>query len=111
MPWFGRDFDSRRSITSVTTWMVSPWKTGLGNRTSAEGEGGIDEALAVFRAFHIFLVQVQQRRVVRHRGEQHIVGFRHGPADRVVEDLPDAQLVIPNAGHQLSPRIEIAAMP
>ena len=40
MPASGRDFDSRLRHTSVVTCTVSPWKSGLGKRTSRHAEIG-----------------------------------------------------------------------
>ena len=133
MPWFGRDLDSRRSITSVSTRIVSPWNNGLGKRTSSQPrlatavpsvvsrnrdthhqrqrEAAVDDALPEVGALHVLLVEMKERRVVRHAGEQDVVGFRQRAADRMVEHSPHLQFVKPNASHYRSPRIEIAAMP
>ena len=87
----------------------------------AEGEAGIDNPLPEFGVLAaIFLIEVQLRGIVGERGEEDVVGFGHGPADRVLEDLSDLQFVKVKPGHFMlpiflvqpcKPKMEIAAIP
>ena len=62
-------------------------------------QAAIDQWLAELRALHIFGVQVQCRRVVRHGRQEHIIGLRYCPAYRMIEYLTNGEFFKVQSGH------------
>jgi hypothetical protein len=64
-----------------------------------QGKATIHDRLAEFGSFHVLSIDVQWRRIMRHRAEPDIVGLRYRSPDRMIERLADRKFLEKKTWH------------